>query len=185
MGYPRFVGHRRFPSSQQVQSPVPSQYPEEGMPPIAGGHFDVGGGATFQPDVAQFAQVRRSLAHANVRAIGDYPKTHEKSQAVKRTLNANRSVVILAANQPQRILQQTIERQSFIIGNRTGSIMYLSYGLPLAFVSGWPIAVNQSFERAGEQCPVDEIWVTSSVAGGAVAVYEGKTAWLSDQSEQW
>jgi hypothetical protein len=27
--------------------------------------------------------------------------------------------------------------------------------------------------------------VTSSVTGGVVAAYEGKTAWLSDQSEHW
>jgi hypothetical protein len=185
MDYPRFIGRRRFPGSQQVQSAVPSQQPPDGMPPIAGAHFDEALHATFQPDISQFARVRRSLAEHTVHAIGDYPKRSERQQAVKRTLNANRSVVIAVANAPQRLLQQTIERQSFIIGNRTGSIIYLSYGRPADFCSGFSIQVNQNYARGGETCPVDEIWVTSSVAGGAIAVYEGKTAWLSDQSEQW
>jgi hypothetical protein len=184
--YPRFVGSRRFPGSQQVQSAVPSQTPDAGMPPISGAYFDVANRATFQPDIAQFEQLRRHIGRGGkVAPIGDYKQPRAKDEAVKRTINACRSIKIAAANVPQRIMQQTLERQSMEIGNLTGNILFVSFGAPPAFCAGFPMQTNTMLSRNGETCPVDEIWVTSSVTGGVVAAYEGKTAWLSDQSEHW
>ena len=126
----------------------------------------------LQPDIQQFGQARETLQRRGVAHLGTQNWAEIDRGTILSIRMANRSAKILVANQPLRIMQQSMNRKQFTIGNTTGVVLLWNFGAPTLPGSGIPIPVNGKDGRGGSSCPVDEIWVTSSIAGSIVTAYE-------------
>jgi len=145
----------------RFQSDIPSQQVEQPRSSEA-----------LQPDIIQFGEYRRLLQRRGVRHLGEQNWAPIDDSGVHKIRMANRTQRILVANQPQRIMAQSMNRTQFVIGNTTGVVLFWNFGPPGLVGAGIPIPVNGKDGRSGFSCPVDEIWVTSSILGAIVTAYE-------------
>ena len=161
----RSAGWSRRGGTPRYQSDVPSQQVEQKR-----------AAEVLQPDIQQFGKFREKLRNSNVRHLGEQNWSPLNDTDVQRVRMANRTQRIVAANVPQKIMDQNMHRSEFTIGNTTGVLLLYNFGSPSIPGAGLPIAVNGKDGRRGFTCPIDEIWVTSSIAGALVTAYESVQA---------
>lgn len=145
----------------RFQSDIPSQQVEQPRSSEA-----------VQPDIVNFGKYRQLLRDRPVRHLGEQSWAPIDDSGIHKVRMANRSQRIVVANTPQKIMQQSMNRTQFVIGNNTGVVVLWNFGSPSLPGAGIPIQINGKDGRAGYSCPVDEIWVTCSIAGAIVTAYE-------------
>ena len=120
-----------------------------------------------QGDVVQFAETREEPIHSLVKG---WHKSAERE--IPLTRMANRSAKILAANVPQLFIPMNLNRVYFIVSNRTGAMIDLSFGYP-AGPTAIGINNNNSFQQMGLVCATDDIYIVAAAAGALITCFEG------------
>lgn len=143
------------------QTDVPSQQ-QPARPPAQSG--------LVQPDIEQLGAFRHESRH-HIKAMG-HGEWDLPPPLVPQVRMAPRSTKIVTANVWQQILQLNERRVYFIIANRSGTTIDMSFGRPIGN-TGIPIANNTNFALAGFVCPIDDIWIMSSSVNSFITAYEG------------
>lgn len=141
-----------------------------------------------QPDIAQMARTRQSLATFGVAEAVNVPRLNRPSESdysqvgdlvrPLRIQNIPKTITFSAVNMPINFIRQNLKRLRFVVCNpSSAAFLYVSYGPPVLYNGAIPLGItikpHEYYEEKGPTVSIDDIYVASDTAPFTIIGFEG------------